>query len=143
MKKTLMKSSESFTCKYLILSDRVWDIFQYIFSFLSINLSCTCLLNKCLMTHLYSFLMIWFILHFILCLFIMCDRSSLSYLHLQTNWSELSAESNFNSERNSSLNLNADLMRVKYLTKEENKNSADFSKNNIRTEETLNRKDLS
>ena len=93
------------------------------------------------MTHLHFFLMIWFILCFILCSFVMHNRSLLWHLHLQINWSESLTESDFNSEKNLSLNSNADLTEVKYLTKEENTNSADFLKDDIKTEEMLNRKD--
>ena len=140
VKKTLIKSSESFTCKHLILLSRVWDIFQYIFLFLSMNLSCTWSLNKCLMICLCFFLTVWFILHFILCLFIMCDRSLLWHLHLQINWSESLTELSFNSEKNLSSNLNTDLTKTEHLTEEENTNSADFL-NNVRAEEVLNRRD--
>ena len=141
VKKTLMKSSESSICKHLILLNRVWDIFQYIFLSLSINLSHTYSLNKCLIICLCFFLMIWFILHFILHLFIMHNRSSLWYLCLWADWSESLTESDFNSEENSSLNSNADLVRAKHLTEEENTNSADFLKNNIKAEKTSDRKD--
>ena len=71
----------------------------------------------------------------------MHDRSSLWCLHLQINWSESSAELSFNSEKNLSLNSNTDLTETEYSTEEENMNSADFLKNNVRAEETLNRKD--
>ena len=90
------------------------------------------------MTHLCFFLTVWFILHFILHLFVMCDRSSLWCFHLQINWLRLSAESNFDSEKNSSLNLNADLAEAEHLTEEDNTNSADFLKNDTRAEEALN-----
>ena len=143
VKKTLMKLSERSICKHLILLSKVWDTFQYVFLSLSINLSCTYFLNKCLMICLYSFLTVWFILHFILHLFIMWEESLLLYLHLQINWLRLSAESDFNSERNSSLNLNANLAETEYSTEEENKNSTNFLINNVKTEKTLNRRDSS
>ena len=95
------------------------------------------------MTHLCFFLTVWFILHFILHSFIMCNRSLLWCLHLQTDWSESLTESDFNNEKNLSLNLNTDLTEAECLTEEENINSADFLKDNARAEETLNRKDSS
>ena len=142
MKKILMKLSERFICKHLILLSRVWDIFQYIFLSLSINLSHTCLLNKCLMTHLYFFLTVWFILCFVLHSFVMCDRSLLWCLHLQTDWLRLSAESDFNDEEKLSLNLNTDLTEREHLTEEKNTNSANFLKGDVKAEEMLNRKNL-
>ena len=106
------------------------------------NLSHTQSSNKCLMTHLCFFLMIWFILHFILHLFVMCDESLLWCLHLQINWSESSAELSFNSEKNLPLNLNADLTVTKCSTEEENTNSVNFL-NNTRAERVLNERDSS
>ena len=51
-----------------------------------------------------------------------------------------SAELSFDSEKNLPSNLNTDLVKVKCSTEEENTNSADFLKDNVRAEEMLNRK---